>query len=224
MNIKEKFSGIYLVDDKLAVKNQVSGWRPFGEQLVVEGGTEYRLWDPHRSKLGAAIMKGLKKVPINPGDKILYLGIAHGFTASFISSIIGPNGIIYGIEFASRVFTELLPVAEKAKNIVPMLADARKPETYSWIEKCDVVYVDIAQPDLTEVAIRNCKVFLKTDGYLFIAIKTQSIDVTAPARQIVDQEVERLDRAGFEILDVRYLEPFEDRHGFIVARMPAKVR
>ncbi len=220
MAVKEKFPGIFIVDDKLAVKNQINGWRPFGEQLVTVEKAEYRLWDPNRSKLAAAIMKGLKDVPIHEGDKILYLGIAHGFTASFISSIIGQNGIIYGIEFASRVFTELLPVAEKAKNIVPMLADARKPETYSWIEKCDIVYVDIAQPDLTEIAIRNCKVFLKKDGYLMLAIKTQSIDVTAQAKKIVEQEVEKIEKAGFEILDLRYLEPFEERHGFILARMP----
>ncbi|MBU5557967.1 MAG: fibrillarin-like rRNA/tRNA 2'-O-methyltransferase [Candidatus Aenigmarchaeota archaeon] len=219
MEIKEKFPGIFLIDGKLAVKNQISGWRPFGEQLIKVGSTEYRFWDPNRSKLAAAIMKGLKVVPIKEGDKILYLGIAHGFTASFISSIIGKNGIIYGVEFAPRVFNELLPVTEKAKNIVPILGDARKPETYSWVETCDVVYVDIAQPDLTEVAIRNCKAFLKRGGYLLLAIKTQSIDVTAPAKRIIDCEVEKLRAEGFEILDVRSLEPFEERHGFVVARM-----
>jgi fibrillarin-like pre-rRNA processing protein len=219
MNVKEKFPGIFLVDDKLAVRNQVAGWRPFGEQLVSAGKTEYRLWDPNRSKLAAAIMKGLKTVPIYEGSKILYLGIAHGFTASFISSIIGPNGIIYGIEFAPRVFNELLPITEKLKNIVPMMADARKPETYCWVEPCDVVYVDVAQPDLTEIAIRNCRAFLKPDGHLMLALKTQSIDVTASAKAVIDKEVEKLKAAGFEIIDVRSLEPFEERHGFVVARM-----
>jgi len=219
MEAKEKFPGIFLIDNKLAVRNQVSGWHPFGEQLIKLGKTEYRLWDPNRSKLGAAIMKGLKNVPIHEGDKILYLGIAHGFTASFVSSIIGTSGIIYGVEFASRVFTELLPITEKVKNIVPMMADARKPEMYSWVEQCDVVYEDVAQPDQTEIAIRNCRQILKKGGYLMIAVKTQSIDVTAPAKKTIDQEVKKLEDAGFEIIDVRSLEPFEERHGFIVAKM-----
>lgn len=219
MRVREKFPGIFLIDDRLAVKNQIAGWRPFGEQLVTVGKTEYRLWDPNRSKLAAAIMKGLKTVPIHEGDKILYMGIAHGFTASFISSIIGPSGIIYGVEFAPRVFNELLPITEKLKNIVPMLADARMPEKYPWIEKVDVVYCDIAQPDQTDVAIRNCRQFLKPAGYLLLAIKTQSIDVTAPAKAVAEKEVEKLKQNNFDVIDVRSLEPFEERHFMVLAKM-----
>jgi fibrillarin-like pre-rRNA processing protein len=219
MRAKERFPGIWLIDDKLAVVNQIAGYRPFGEQLAKIGKREYRLWDPSRSKAAAAIIKGLKAFPVSQGDKILYLGIAHGFTASFLSAVIGSEGIIYGIEFASRPFTELLPICEKLKNIVPIFADARMPEKYSWIERVDVLYEDVAQPDMVAIAIRNCKAFLKPRGYLLLALKTRSIDVTRSPRAICDEEIAKLRTAGFEIVDRKSLEPFEDAHYFILARM-----
>ncbi len=214
MNIKEKFPGVFLADGKLATLAQNKDYRPFGEQII----SGYRLWDPNRSKLGAAIMKGIRAVPINRGDKILYLGIAHGFTASFVSDIVGPNGIIYGIEFSDRCFRELLPIAEKFKNIVPMLADARMPEKYGIFEKVDAVFCDIADPQQTEVAIRNCKAFLKPEGFLMLAIKTQSIDVTAQPREVMEGELKKLEKEKFEIIDWKNLEPFEEKHFFVVAR------
>ena len=65
-------------------------------------------------------------------------------------------------------------VATHRKNIIPILQDARKPKEYfSVFGKVDVVYVDIAQPDQTEIAIANCKLFLKKNGYLFLVIKTR---------------------------------------------------
>lgn len=219
MDAKEKFPGIFLIDNKLAVKTIAPGYDPFGDGLIKVNKEEFVFWNPNRSKLAAAIMKGLKFMPIGKGSRVAYLGIAHGYTASKISSIIGKDGIIYGVEFAPRVFTELLPVTEKAKNIVPIMADARKTELYSWVEKCDVVYEDVSQPDQTEIGIRNCKEFLKKGGYFMLAIKTQSIDVTASAKETTDKEVEKIKKAGFDVLDVRNLEPFEERHFMVVAKM-----
>ncbi len=219
MQLKEKFPGVFLIDDRLATQNIIEGFRPFGEQLVKIKGKEYRLWDPNRSKLAAAIAKGIKETVIKKGDKILYLGIAHGFTASFISDIVGEKGIVYGIEFSERCFQDLIPLCEKIKNISPILADARLPEQYEWIEKCDVVYCDIAQPDQTQVAMRNCRKFLKAGGFLLLAIKARSIDVTKLPKKICEQEVEKLKQHEFEIIDWKMLDPFERDHGFIFARM-----
>lgn len=217
--MKELFPGIFLIDDRLATKNPIPGYRPFKEQIVKVGKDEFRLWEPTRSKLAAAIMKKIKEVPIKKGSKILYLGIAHGYTASFIANIIGKEGIIYGVEFSERCFNELLPICEKYKNIVPILEDARKPERYNWVEKVDVVYVDIAQPDATLVAIRNCKNFLKENGYLLLAIKSRSIDVTKSPKKVYEEEIKILEKSGFEIMDWKTLDPFERAHAFIVARI-----
>lgn len=218
MNVKEKFTGVFLIEDKLATLNSLKDFRPFKEQIFKIKGKEYRLWDPNRSKAAAAILKGIKQFPIKPGDKILYLGIAHGFTASFLRDIIGEQGIIYGVEFSERCFNELLPISKKYKNIVPILADARKPEEYNWIEKVDSIYSDIAQPDQTDIAIRNSKKFLKKGGYLFLVIKARSIDVTKSPKKICKEEISKL-KKDFEIIDWKILEPFEDAHAMVLAKL-----
>jgi len=216
--MKEIFPGVFLIDDKLATKNSIPTYRPFKEQTLKIGKDEFRLWDPTRSKLAAAIMKKIKEVPITKNSKVLYLGIAHGYTASFIANIIGKEGMIYGVEFSERCFNELLPICVKYKNIVPILEDARKPERYNWVEKVDVVYVDIAQPDATLVAIRNCKEFLKENGYLFLAIKSRSIDVTKNPKEIYKESLKKLEKSGFEIVDWKTLDPFEKAHAFVIAK------
>lgn len=218
MKARKKFSGVFLIENKLFTMNSIKGFRPFREELVEIDKTEYRSWDPNRSKVAAAIMKGLKELPIENGNKILYLGAAHGFTISFLRDIVGKNGIIYAVEFSDRCFKELLPLCEKYKNIVPILADARKPEEYSWIEKVDVVYCDIAQPDQTEIAIRNCKMFLKKNNHLFLAIKARSIDVTRDPEKITQEEIKKLKSEKFEIIDWKMLDPYEKDHGFVLAR------
>jgi fibrillarin-like pre-rRNA processing protein len=216
--MKEIIPSVFLIDNKLATENSVLGYRPFDEELIKIKNKEFRVWNPRRSKLAAAISKNIKGVQISEGMKILYLGAAHGMTPSFISNIIKGNGIIYAIEFSERCFNELLPLCSKYKNIAPLLADARKPETYYWIEKVDVVYVDIAQPDETKIAIRNCREFLKPKGYLMMAIKSRSIDVTKSPKKIYQEEIKKLKKAGFEIIDWKTLDPLERAHAFIVAR------
>jgi len=58
----------------------------------VDDGTkvEYRVWNPFRSKLAAAILGGVDKIHIAPGSKVLYLGAASGTTVSHVSDIVGP--------------------------------------------------------------------------------------------------------------------------------------
>ncbi|MHA2023069.1 MAG: fibrillarin-like rRNA/tRNA 2'-O-methyltransferase, partial [Candidatus Thorarchaeota archaeon] len=92
-----KFSGIYTVIDRelksIATKSLAPGKSVYGEKLVKEGEDEFRLWSPRRSKLAAAIKRGLTEMPIQPGSKVLYLGAASGTTVSHCSDIVGPNGV-----------------------------------------------------------------------------------------------------------------------------------
>ena len=81
----KKFPAIYQVtletgNQRLATKNLTPGRNVYGERLVRFKGDEYRIWDAFRSKLAAAILKGLKTVPIKPKDSVLYLGAASGTT------------------------------------------------------------------------------------------------------------------------------------------------
>ncbi len=187
-------------------------------RLYTKYENSYREWDPYRSKLAAAIINGLKIMPIKQGSKILYLGVSTGTTCSHISDIIGNKGIIYGVEFSERVFYQFLELAEKRKNIVPILADARKYEEYYWVEMVDIVYCDLAQPDEIEIAIRNSNIFLKKNGYLMIAIKARSIDVTKEPEEIFEESIEKLKNSGFEIKEVIILEPYEEGHAMVISQ------
>lgn len=51
---------------------------------------EYRVWNPFRSKLAAAIIGGVENVWIKPGSKVLYLGAASGTSVSHVSDMVGP--------------------------------------------------------------------------------------------------------------------------------------
>jgi len=208
---------------KLATENLVVGNQVYKEKLINKKDIEYRLWDPFRSKLAAAIINGLETFPIKNKSKILYLGVSTGTTASHISDIVGPQGIVFGVEHSSRVARDFLDrVATFRKNIIPILQDARQPEQYfSVYGKVDVAYVDIAQPNQTNIAISNCKMYLKNQGYLFLIIKTRSIDVTKEPKKIIESEIKKLQK-DFEIIQVIDLKPFDKDHALVVAKYITK--
>ncbi|MFB6076138.1 MAG: fibrillarin-like rRNA/tRNA 2'-O-methyltransferase [Candidatus Aenigmatarchaeota archaeon] len=215
---KTSYRGVYKVDGKLATRSIEPGYRSHGEKTVKKDDEEYRLWDPNRSKLAASIKSGIDKMPIRRNDKVLYLGAAQGYTPSFISDLVGENGLVYCIEFSERAVRDLLKVCENRKNMIPELGDARKPKDYPWVGVVDILYVDIAQPDATEVAIRNADMFLKDGGFLMFAIKSRSVDVTKDPKKIFKEEIEKLRNDNFHIEDWERLDPFEKDHAFVVAR------
>ena len=219
----EKFEGVYIVELedgslKIATRNLTPGRRVYGERLFKIEGVEYREWNPYRSKLGAAILKGISDVPLKKGTKVLYLGVATGTTASHVSDIIGLEGKLYGVEFAYRVMREFVTLAEIRRNLYPILADARLPHTYrNTVEEVDVIYSDVAQPEQAKLVADNADYFLKEGGYLLLAIKARSIDVTAEPSEVYKREIDTLKNRGFKILDVVHLEPYDKDHAMVLA-------
>ena len=80
----------------LVTKNLVPGESVYGEKRIsIESGvegtkTEYRVWNPFRSKLAAGVLGGLDDIFIKPGGKVLYLGAASGTSVSHVADIVGP--------------------------------------------------------------------------------------------------------------------------------------
>ncbi|MCD6248283.1 MAG: fibrillarin-like rRNA/tRNA 2'-O-methyltransferase [Hadesarchaea archaeon] len=219
----EKFEHIYWVElerglNRLATVNFSPGTKVYGEQVVSAEGIEYRIWDPYRSKLAAAILRGLSPIPIAGGSRVLYLGAASGTTASHISDIVGREGTIYCVEISPRPMRDLLAVCERRQNMIPILADASRPNQYHMIvEQVDVIYQDVAQPEQTNILLENARIFLKNKGYAFLALKARSIDVTKEPREIFRDEIGKLERE-LEIVDSRILEPYAKDHAMILAR------
>ena len=209
---------------KLATRNFAPETKVYGERLVRFKNIEYRLWDPFRSKLAAAILKGLETVPIQPAHKVLYLGAASGTTASHVSDIVGGKGHVYCIEFASRAIRQLVNnVCVFRTNMSPVLADARVPERYSaLVGKVDDVYCDIAQPEQARVLADNADLVLVDSGWIVFAIKAQSIDVTKKPSEVYKREIETLKTRGFRVEEVVHLEPYDKAHAMIVAQHQSK--
>ena len=207
-------------EKKLATQNLVPGNQVYNEKLVQSKGVEYRVWNPFRSKLAAAVMNGLKDFPFNQKTDVLYLGVSTGTTISHISDIVGQSGTIFGIEHATRVARDFLDrVASHRKNIVPIIQDARRPEEFfSVYKKVDIVYVDIAQPDQTNIAIENCRLYLKSGGYLFLVIKTRSIDVVKDPKMVIKDEIKKLETL-FEIKQTIDLHPYDKDHAMVIATL-----
>lgn len=221
-----KFLGIYWVtledgSKRLATKNLTPGKSIYGEHLISHKGVEYRLWDPFRSKLAAAILKGLNVVPIQLSHKVLYLGSASGTTASHVSDIVSVGGHVYCVEFAARSMRDLVNnVATFRPNMTPVLGDARLPEKYSmFLEQVDDIYCDIAQPEQAKVLADNADLFLKEDGWAMLAVKSQSIDVTKEPAEVYRREVNVLKSRSFAIIEVVPLEPYDKAHAMIVSKI-----
>lgn len=213
--MKEIFPGVFREGKKIYTittdKKSV-----YGEKLKNFRGKEYREWVPSRSKLSAAISNNLRTFPLKKGNKVLYLGASTGTTVSHISDIIESDGIIYAIEFSERMFRSLKDLANRRDNIAPLLLDARKTEKYLWVEECDVVFCDIADPQEVDIFIRNCNNFLHKNGYGMISIKSQSIDVTKIPKEIYKNEIDKLKSNNFKIIEFKELDPYEKFHGFVV--------
>ena len=194
------------------------GKRVYSERLVSIAGSEYREWNPSRSKLAAYLSTGGASYPLRKDSRVLYLGAANGTTVSHVSDIVC-DGIVYAVEFSSRSFRDLVRMSETRKNVNPILADATNPGEYSFaVDKVDVVYSDVAQKNQADILADNMDMYGARFGML--CIKARSEDVAAKPEEVFDMSKRRLQVRGFKVHEVRSLEPYEKDHVMIVAERP----
>ena len=208
--MKEVMHNVFRDGRKLYTVSLDPGQKVYGERL----NGKYREWDPFRSKLGAALMNGMKTKPLKENSHVLYLGAAQGTTPSHISDIVD-KGVVVCIEISQKAFEKLLPLSERRENMLPVLADANQPEQYAdYTEGIDVLYQDVAQPNQAAIFVKN----FTFHGYGMLAIKARSVDVAANPKTIFKKEIDTLQNAGIEILEVIPLEPFEKDHVMVVCK------
>eukprot|EP00064_Thunnus_orientalis_P011005 superscaffoldBa00001546_g11035 len=218
------YSGVFICrgkEDALVTKNMVVGESVYGEKRInVEEGEnkiEYRAWNPFRSKLAAAILGGVDQIHIRPGAKVMYLGAASGTTVSHVSDIVGPEGLVYAVEFSHRSGRDLLNVAKKRTNIIPIIEDARHPHKYRMlVGMVDVIFADVAQPDQTRIVALNAHNFLKNGGHFVISIKANCIDSTAAPEAVFASEVKKMSAENMKPQEQLTLEPYERDHAVVV--------
>ncbi len=208
----EKFRGVYIIEDHIATENINNGHKVYGEKLVEVEDNEYRIWDPRRSKLGAAILNGINTFPFEKDSKVLYLGASSGTTPSHISDI-ATMGSVWCVEFSPRMMRKLVELSKTRINMFPFLKDATKPLEYMpFMEKVDIIYSDVAQPKQSELFMNNMHLYLKQEGIGIIMIKARSIDVTKSPKKIFKEEESKLKTGGFRVLEKINLEPYEKDH------------
>jgi len=222
-----RYEGVFIgrggKEDVLLTKNFAVGESVYGEKRisVEEGETkiEYRAWNPFRSKLAAAIVGGVGDIHMKPGSKVLYLGAASGTTVSHVSDIVGAEGLVYAVEFSHRSGRDLLNVAKKRTNIIPIIEDARHPHKYRMlVGMVDVIFADVAQPDQARIVAVNAHSFLKNSGHVVISVKANCIDSTAEAEAVFADEVEKMKKEKIKPLEQLTLEPYERDHAVVVGK------
>ena len=209
--------GVFKKNDRLFTINPENcrGIKVYNEQLITEDDNEYRSWNPYRSKLAAALLKGLP-FDLSPDATILYLGAATGTTVSHLSDIIS-KGSIYAVESSPVAIINLLKVAEKRHNIIPILSDANHPERYQqMVPLVDLVYQDISQRNQADIFTRNIRAYLKPNGTGLIMVKARSIDVALKPKQAYDLVCTSLQKQKFKIKKTMELAPFEKDHAAIL--------
>ena len=204
---------------KLATLNNASVNEVYNEKLIKMNGKQYNLWNPYTSKLAAAIVNGMEIFPILKKTKVLYLNGTIEKTLSHISDIIGVNGKIFilrDINENSKNFLE--NVMNDRTNVFTITRDNGDPAKFSSkTEMVNVVYVDITQHNETEVAIQNCKRYLRDGGFLMLVVPTKKIDfVNNPNGQNLE-EIQKL-QSSFEIIQQINLTDFFKEHSMIIAK------
>ncbi|MDG6257240.1 MAG: fibrillarin-like rRNA/tRNA 2'-O-methyltransferase [Methanomicrobiaceae archaeon] len=180
----------------------------YGERML-QG---YRVWDPRRSKLAAMYAKGEGR-DLEPWMRILYLGAANGTTVSHVADY---AACVYAVEFAPRPMQDLIEVARRRTNVVPIMADATRPAEYApLVEAVDMVIQDVAQPDQAGIALANLP-FLKPDGVYILMLKARSVDVRADPETVIATTVRALEAGGLIVQAATRLEPFHRDHAAIV--------
>lgn len=214
---------VFLKNGEIATKNLTPGIKVYDEKLIQEDREgikeEYRIWNPRRSKLSAALLNGLEKLELKNNSKVLYLGASTGTTVSHISDIVN-NGLIYAVEFSPVSMKKLVRLSQNRSNVLPILADATKPKYYlNKVEQVDLVYCDVAQAKQSELFINNMNLFLKEDGQGLITIKARSIDVVQKPKKIFKDEANKIKTKGYSIVEKIKLEPYEKDHvAFLVEK------
>jgi fibrillarin-like pre-rRNA processing protein len=203
-------TGVFTDGKDLLTVNAAPGKTVYGERLLAVNGVEYRAWNPHRSKLAAAILLGARDFGLDGSTKVLYLGAASGTTASHVSDIVA-NGVVHCVEISERSFRDLVAVCETRRNMIPHMADANQPEEYAHIiEGVELVYQDIAQRNQVDIFVRNMAAFDAEHGLLML--KSRSINVNRRPKEVFAEVRKDLASRSFNVRKVIDLERYAKDH------------
>ena len=206
-------------EKKLATLSNVSTNQDYKENLVKMNGKQYSIWNPYTSKLAAAIINGMEIFPILKKTKVLYVDSATEKTVKHISDIVGINGKIFVVRDVmnnSKNFLE--QIVKNRSNIFTIIPDKTNPARLTGMtEMVDVIYIDIAEHNQTEIAIQNCKNHLRIGGFLMLIVPTKNIDfANNPSKK--NQEERKKLQTSFDIIQEINLMDFFKEYSMVIAK------
>jgi fibrillarin-like pre-rRNA processing protein len=184
----------------------------YGEKIKRSGNAYFREWNPRRSKLAAAILKGFSSIPIDENSSVIYLGASTGTTVSHVADI-SYRGRVFAVEFSYDSFIKLYDLARRRNNIFPILEDANMPERYQFfVGNPDVIYQDIAQRNQVQIFNENAKIFPGAKKAMLI-IKARAIASNRTDRSIINSAVRQI--KDFRVREIIDLKPYDVGNYFV---------
>lgn len=201
----------------------------YGESLRNFSGTEFRRWDPTRSKLGAALVRTRRAPELllpEEGTTVLYLGAGHGTSISHLHDhLCGAendlSGRLVAVDLAPRCLRELTHMAKSRPGLVPVLGDARKHAAWGVLlpRKVNWLFQDVAQAGQVDIFIAACRRFLERNGTGLLSLKAASERWTGEGEEALFTSVEQtLESSGFEVEERIELAGYEDNHVLFAVR------
>ncbi len=176
--------GIRREGRSLWTRNAVRGVSVRGERRKTDARIEWRFWDPSRSKVAAALLRTANdpsQLLPETGSTCLYLGASFGSTVSYIhDQVCGAGnhhgGQVVAVEIAPRAMRDLSELASIRPGLVPVLGDARQPQTVApYIRgKADWMHQDLSIADQAETFVRMAGAFLRPGGTGLLSLKAAS--------------------------------------------------
>jgi fibrillarin-like pre-rRNA processing protein len=211
-----RFPGVIRAGAELYTPNLVPGRAVYSEELRVESGVEYRHWDPWRSKLAAYLRTPGASLDLSRVKRLLYLGAAHGTTASHLSDLL-PRSELYLVEKSATAFPKLLSLSRERENLLPLLADAQLPERYrADVAPVEFLYQDLAQRDQTRIFAENAAATLAPGARGLLMLKVRSVTQRRSPRTLIQEARAELERAGLDPRPAVDLAPYSRDHAAIV--------
>ena len=206
-------------EKKLATLSNVSTNQDYKENLVEMNGKQHSIWNPYMSKLAAAIINGMEIFPILKKTKILYLDPTSEKTIKHISDIVGINGKIFVVRNIMKNSKNFLEqIAKNRSNIFTIIPDKTNPARLTGMtEMVDVIYIDIAEHNQTEIAIQNCKNHLRIGGFLMLIVPTKNIDFANNTSKKNQEERKKL-QTSFDIIQEINLTDFFKEYSMVIAK------
>ncbi len=176
--------GIRREGRSLWTRNAVRGVSVRGERRKMDARIEWRFWEPSRSKVAAALLRTANdpsQLLPETGSTCLYLGASFGSTVSYIhDQVCGAGnhhgGQVVAVEIAPRAMRDLSELASIRPGLVPVLGDARQPQTVApYIRgKADWMHQDLSIADQAETFVRMAGAFLRPGGTGLLSLKAAS--------------------------------------------------